>query len=281
MININGHLTSSSEASLSVLNRGLAYGDALFESIKSLNGKILFWEDHYFRLMSSMRILRMEIPMNFTPEFLESQIIELLSFNVSNSNSFRVKLTVFRKYGGFYTPETNDINYFISADSLESDLYPLNSSEYKIELFKDFYVNPGLLSTLKTNNKVLNVLGSIYAKENQYDNCLLLNLNKSIVEALNGNLFLIKGCIVKTPPLADGCLKGVMRKQVIEILKKSPDYELIEDTISPFELQKADELFITNVVQGIQPITIFRKKTYTTAVCRNILAKLNMSLRLS
>jgi len=80
MININGHLTSSSEASLSVLNRGLAYGDALFESIKSLNGKILFWEDHYFRLMASMRILRMEIPMKFTPEFLESQIIELLVF---------------------------------------------------------------------------------------------------------------------------------------------------------------------------------------------------------
>ena len=240
MININGHLTSSSEASLSVLNRGLAYGDALFESIKSLNGKILFWEDHYFRLMSSMRILRMEITMKFTPEFLESQIIELLSFNVSNSNSFRVKLTVFRKYGGFYTPETNDINYFISADSLESDLYPPNSSEYKIELFKDFYVNPGLLSTLKTNNKVLNVLGSIYAKENQYENCLLLNLNKSIVEALNGNLFLVKGYIIKTPPLSDGCLNGVMRKQVIEILNKSSDYEFIEDTISPFELQKAD-----------------------------------------
>ena len=281
MININGHLTSSSEASLSVLNRGLAYGDALFESIKSLNGKILFWEDHYFRLMSSMRILRMEIPMKFTPEFLESQIIELLSFNVSNSNSFRVKLTVFRKYGGFYTPETNDINYFISADSLESDLYPPNSSEYKIELFKDFYVNPGLLSTLKTNNKVLNVLGSIYAKENQYENCLLLNLNKSIVEALNGNLFLVKGYIIKTPPLLDGCLNGVMRKQVIEILNKSSDYEFIEDTISPFELQKADELFITNIVQGIQPITIFRKKLYTTAVSQNILAKLNMLLRLS
>ena len=281
MININGHLTSSSEASLSVLNRGLAYGDALFESIKSLNGKILFWEDHYFRLMSSMRILRMEIPMKFTPEFLESQIIELLSFNVSNSNSFRVKLTVFRKYGGFYTPETNDINYFISADSLESDLYPPNSSEYKIELFKDFYVNPGLLSTLKTNNKVLNVLGSIYAKENQYENCLLLNLNKSIAEALNGNLFLVKGYIIKTPPLSDGCLNGVMRKQVIEILNKSSDYEFIEDTISPFELQKADELFITNIVQGIQPITIFRKKLYTTAVSQNILAKLNMLLRLS
>ena len=283
MINNNGHLIPSAQATVAVSNRGLAYGDALFETIKTLNGKILFWEDHYFRLMASMRILRMEIPMEFTPEFLESQILDLLPHNNSNSNSnsFRVKLTVFRKQGGFYTPDTNDIEYFITAESLNSDLYLLNSSGCTIELFKDFYVAPGLLSTLKTNNKVLNVLGSVYAKENQYDNCLLLNTNKSIVEALNGNLFLVKDTVIKTPPLTDGCLKGVMRKQVIEILKKLPDFECVEESISPFELQKADELFVTNVIQGIQPITAFRKKSYSTKISQSILAKLNMSIRLT
>ena len=148
-------------------------------------------------------------------------------------------------------------------------------------MFKDFYVAPGLLSTLKTNNKVLNVLGSVYAKENQYNNCLLLNTNKNIVEALNGNLFLVKGNVIKTPPLEDGCLKGIMRKQIIEILKKIPDYDYEEASISPFELQKADELFVTNVIQGLQPITAFRKKTFTTTVSQSILAKLNMSVRLS
>jgi len=245
MINSNGELLSEQQAKLSVFNRGLAYGDALFETIKTLNGKILFWEDHYFRLMASMRILRMEIPMAFTPESLESQILELLTHYNSNSNSFRVKFTVFRNQGGFYTPHTNDVSYFITAESLEADLYLLNTSDYRVELFKDFYVAPGLLSTLKTNNKVLNVLGSVYAKENQYDNCLLLNTNKSIVEALNGNLFLVKDNVIKTPPLEDGCLKGIMRKQVLEIIKKIPDFECVEASISPFELQKADELFVT------------------------------------
>ena len=100
MINFNGELLSEQQAKLSVFNRGLAYGDALFETLKTLNGKILFWEDHYFRLMASMRILRMEIPMAFTPEFLESQILELLPQQESNSNSYRVKFTVFRKEGG-------------------------------------------------------------------------------------------------------------------------------------------------------------------------------------
>jgi branched-chain amino acid aminotransferase len=281
MINSNGELFSEKQAKLSVFNRGLAYGDALFETIKTLNGKILFWEDHYFRLMASMRILRMEIPMDFTPEFLESQILDLLTHQNSNSNSFRVKLTVFRNQGGFYTPNTNDVSYFITAKSLDTDLYLLRSSDYRVELFKDFYVTPGLLSTLKTNNKVLNVLGSVYAKENQYDNCLLLNTNKSIVEALNGNLFLVKGNVIKTPPLEDGCLKGIMRKQVLEIIKKIPDYEFEETSISPFELQKADELFVTNVIQGLQPITAYRKKIFTTSVSQSILAKLNMTVRLA
>ena len=281
MINTNGRLIAEADATLSVTNRGLAFGDALFETLKTLNGKLLFWEDHYFRLMASMRILRMEIPMEFTPEFLETQILELLEHNSSKSNSYRVKLTVFRKQGGFYTPKTNNIDYFITAESLDSDMYLYNSDPYRIELFKDFYVTPGLLSTLKTNNKVLNVLGSVYAKENQYDNCLLLNTNKSIVEALNGNLFLVKDNVIKTPPLEDGCLKGIMRKQVIEILNKLPDFECIEESISPFELQKADELFVTNVIQGVQPITAFRKKTFKSQLSQSILAKLNMTVRLS
>lgn len=281
MINNNGELLSEQEAKLSVFNRGLAYGDALFETIKTLNGKILFWEDHYFRLMASMRILRMEIPMTFTPEFLESQILELVSHHNSDSNSFRVKFTVFRNQGGFYTPNSNAVSYFITAQPLPTDLYLLNTSDYRIELFKDFYITPGLLSTLKSNNKLLNVLGSVYAKENQYDNCLLLNTNKNIVEALNGNLFLVKDNVIKTPPLDDGCLKGIMRKQILEIIGKIPDFECVEASISPFELQKADELFVTNVIQGIQPITSFRKKNFTNHVSQSILAKLNMTLRLS
>jgi len=281
MINSNGELLLEQQAKLSVFNRGLAYGDALFETIKTLDGKILFWEDHYFRLMASMRILRMEIPMTFTPEFLESQILELLSHHNSDSNSFRVKFTVFRNQGGFYTPNSNEVSYFITAESLPTDLYLLNTSDYRIELFKDFYITPGLLSTLKSNNKLLNVLGSVYAKENQYDNCLLLNTNKNIVESLNGNLFFVKDNLIKTPPLDDGCLKGIMRKQVLEISRKIPDFECVEASISPFELQKADELFVTNVIQGIQPITSFRKKKFTTTVSQSILAKLNMTVRLS
>ena len=73
MINFNGTILEN-KAVLSMDNRGYAYGDALFETVKSVRGSLLFWEDHYFRLMASMRIMRMEIPMNFTMEFLEEEI---------------------------------------------------------------------------------------------------------------------------------------------------------------------------------------------------------------
>jgi branched-chain amino acid aminotransferase len=279
MININGTILEDSEAYLSVDNRGFAYGDAVFETIK-VNSKPLFWEAHYFRLMASMRILRMEIPMHFTPEFLESQIMDLVDTQSEKAKSYRVKLTVFRATGGYYTPTSNAVKFTITLAPLDSDIYNSHTDSCEIELFKDYFIAPNLLSTLKTNNKAINVVGSIFAKENNYDNCLLLNTNKNIIEALNGNVFLVKDNVIKTPPLADGCLKGIIRDQLIDMISKSDNYDLIETSISPFELQKADEIFITNVIQGVKPVTKFRKKTYTTEAAKKFQNKLNIKLRL-
>ncbi|PWI31558.1 aminotransferase class IV [Flavobacteriaceae bacterium LYZ1037] len=279
MVNFNGKIIDETQV-ISINNRGLNYGDALFETIKVTHGKLLFWEDHYFRLMASMRILRMEIPMYFTMEFLQEQILELLSHKELLNKSVRVKMFVNRVDGGLYLPESNNIDFLISARPLESDFYLLNESPYQVDLFKDYYLSPSLLSTLKTNNKALHVVGSIYAQENNLNNCLVLNTNKQVVEALNGNLFLVKGHVIKTPPLMDGCLKGIMRKQLIEIIKLMPEYTLEESSISPFELQKADELFITNVIVGIQPITKYRKKQFDNEVCKVLLQRLNVKIRL-
>ena len=73
MVNFNGDLVNRKEAAISIGNRGLAYGDAVFETIRVINSKIIFWEDHYFRLMASMRIMRMEIPSTFSLEFQKPQ----------------------------------------------------------------------------------------------------------------------------------------------------------------------------------------------------------------
>lgn len=280
MINLNGKLVENNQANVSVQNRGLAYGDSVFETIRVINSKIMFWEDHYFRLMASMRIMRMEIPSNFSPEFLEAEILQLVKENELETVPARIRFTIFRKEGGFYTPETLDIGYSIVASEIPDSFYLLNTNTYEVELFKDHFINSGLLSTIKSNNRAINVLGSIYARENDYQNCFLLNENKSVVEALNGNIFFVKDNKIKTPPLSDGALNGIIRKQLISIIKIMPDVEIEEASISPFELQKADELFITNVIAGIQPVTKYRKKEYGVEIAREVLSKLNVKARL-
>jgi len=278
MINFNGNILEE-KTLLSLDNRGFNYGDTLFETIKVSLGKVLFWEDHYFRLMASMRIMRMEIPMDFTMQYLENQIQELLKSNHQQHLSSRVKFTVFRNEGGLYLPTTNHISFLITSKTMDEDFYLLRVKPYEVDLFKDFYISPSLLSTLKTNNKAINVVGSIYAQENNLQNCLLLNTEKMVVEALNGNLFVVKDHVIKTPPLTDGCLKGIMRKQVMEVVRELPDYQLIEASVSPFELQKADELWITNVITGIQPISKYRKKTYVNNQAKRVLPLLNAKMR--
>ncbi len=273
MINCNGELfTSTTE--ISNINRGFLYGDAVFETFKFAKNKILFLEDHYFRLMASMRIVRMEIPMQFTMEYLEDQLLNLVHANEVN-DAARLRLTVYRNEGGLYLPTTKSISFVIQISPLQNQSYSINKNPYEVDLFKDFVVTKQLLSTIKTTNKMINVVGSIYAEENSMQNCLLLNNEKNVVEALNGNLFMLLKSKLITPPISDGCLNGIMRKQVLEIAKKNENIEVIEESISPFDLQKADELFITNVISGIQPITKYRKKEFDTNFSEELVNNIN------
>jgi len=276
MVNFNGTILPS-ELQLSVSNRSFLYGDGVFETLKIVDNKILFFEDHYFRLMASMRIVRMEIPMSFTMEYLEEQILNLVAASNFQASA-RVRLTVFRNEGGFYTPTDNSVSFVIIASKLENKQYQFSKIAFEVDLYKDFSVSKQLLSTLKTNNKMIQVTASIFAKENQLDSCLLINEDKNVIEATNGNLFMLMGDTLITPPITEGCLNGIMRKQVLTIAKKIENITVVEEPISPFDLQKADELFITNVVTGIQPITKYRKKEFEVLLSKQLLDKINETI---
>lgn len=276
MINFNGTI-GSNDSNLLTQNRAFLYGDAVFETVKIVNSKILFLEDHYFRLMSSMRVIRMEIPMNFTMEYLEEQILALAKAK-NSAISARARITVYRSDGGYYLPKTNAVSFLINVEELDKALYAINPGDYVVDLFTDFYVTRHLLSSIKTTNKIINITASIFADENGLDNCLLLNDAKNVVEALQGNIFMLKGNTLITPPVSEGCLNGVMRKQILALARKMENLEVVEQAISPFDLQKSDELFITNVIKGIQPITQYRKKTFAVNLSTILVQKLNESI---
>ncbi|SNR33107.1 aminotransferase class IV [Lutibacter flavus] len=269
MINFNGYFIEDSKELFNANNRAFKYGDALFETIKVKKSKVLFLEDHYFRLMASMRMLRMEIPMSLTLEFFENEILKTVEEN--KLENARIRFSVFRKDGGLYTPLTNEISYLIEASKLNIAIKEI----YTLDIYKDYYIYSGLLSTLKTTNKITNVLASIYAKENNLDNCVLLNEKKNVVEAINGNIFVIFKNKIKTPALTEGCVKGIMRKKIIELISENNEYSLEETSISPFELQKADEVFITNAIIGIQPVTNYKKSSFNTKITEELAIRLD------
>jgi branched-chain amino acid aminotransferase len=260
MINYNGNILSAQDIDLSYNNRAFYYGDALFETLKYKKNNIQFLEDHYFRLMASMRMLRMEIPQNFSLDFFKSEILKTLKAN--NLISARIRLQVFRKNGGYYLPLTNEINYLIEVKPLNI----IDKTDYKLDVFKDFTVYSGILSNLKTTNRIINVVASIFSDENGLDDCILLNEKKQVVETSKTNIFLVKGNQILTPELSSGCIKGIMRKKVIEEIKKIGLYELIETEISPFEIQKSDAVFVTNSIIGVRAVSQYRKKKFNTTI---------------
>lgn len=276
MINLNGALQSATSPLFSVHNRGFLYGDAVFETLRFGQNQLHFWEDHYFRLMAAMRVFRMNIPMTFTPEFLEQECIRVVEAQSSTSSSWRIRLSVFRNDGGVYLPASRDVSYVIEAKPLDEETYT-SKEGYNVELFKDYYVQKSMLSNLKSNNKALNVIGSIFMQEQGFDNGILVNDDKEVVEFLNGNLFVVDGDVLRTPPLTSGCLDGIMRKQVMRLAKKQ-NISCAEENISPFDLQQVQEVFMTNSITGIQPVSSYRRTDYQNTIALQLQYALNESV---
>jgi branched-chain amino acid aminotransferase len=216
----------------------------------------------------------MEIPGNFTMEFYSEQIKRTLEANDIDAYG-RIRFTVFRKDGGLFNPKSHKTEFVIEASQLET----VRKETYTIELFKDFYTGSGQLSNIKTNNRILNVVAGIFADENGYDNCILLNERKNVAEMINANIFMVKDGIITTPPLSEGCINGIIRKNIISYLRDTKIFKIEESVIAPIELLQADEIFITNSVTGIQNVTKYRKRNYDNKVSKVLVSILEKAER--
>jgi branched-chain amino acid aminotransferase len=275
MVNCNGDLLPESSHFLNHQNRGLQFGDALTERIRYTGRTLLFWEAHYFRLMASMRQLRMEIPMEFTLEYLQEEVLKTLSATGLSSTPGEISITIFREGGGDILPKTSQVRYLIATKPLNNAEFPSDTPGLTADLFKDYYLQADGLARLPHINRLPFVLASIYAAENDFDTCLILNHRKEVALGLHGNLFLRKGREIKTPPVSGGCSDDMLRKFLIGLDWKDTPYELLETTISPFELQQADELFMADISTGITSITQYRKAKYSRDAAGLVTGKVN------
>lgn len=277
LVSYNGEILVDYELEMHLDNRAFKYGDSVFETIKYSNGNLNFWEDHYFRLMSAMRIVRMEIPMDFSPEFIESKIQELIQAKHNEKQSCRIRLSIVRQDGGLYTPSSNDIDYLIETTVIEDADYVLNKSGLKMDVFKDHLKPKGLLSNIKSTNCLVYTVAGIYAKENELDDVILINEDKHVVESVSSNVFLIQGNKLITPTIEAGCLRGVIRKNILKIAEHA-HLEVEEKDFSPFEIQRADEMFLTNAIKGMQWVSHFKKKSFSNEKVKVLLQVLNSAV---
>ena len=218
---------------------------------------ILFWEDHYFMLMATLRRSRLNIPMNYTMEYFQEQINDLTSISSNRATTSLVSIQFYRTSSPSLSQPITDICFFIKAKPYIFQKHKLN-----VELYKDYYINPGEYSNLYQTNFALRDLAKIFAYENQFDGCLLLNQEKFLVESTHGTLFLISEGTIKTPGLSSGVVNTVLRSKFIEQIKLEKSFQLEETDVASFSLQKADEIFTLSLSSGFNIVRKFRKKVY-------------------
>jgi branched-chain amino acid aminotransferase len=272
--NYNGHLISIYEPVVSFANRAFRYGDSLFETIRVIDGKVMFMADHLRRIKIGMTVLRMNIPQGFSAENITTLTQDLIKKN-GIRNDARVRLTIFRNEGGFYAPHTNDISFLLEAEDLEHrGGYNLNEKGYTVDVFHDIKKHKNKLSNLKTGNALIYVLAGIYKKDIKMDDCLIINEAGNVCESISSNIFIVKNGALYTPALSEGCIEGVMRKQVIEIAQQHRIlcYEI---SLAFNTLMNADEIFLCNSIQGIRWIEKYKTKVYQSKMAAFFTEKLN------
>ena len=253
-----GNKLNDAEAA-SFSRRSHLYGDALFETMRVHLGKICFWESHYFRLMSSMRILRMDIPLDWGPDDLESDILSCVPQGQVDQ---RVRLSVWRKGGLGYAPTVQGVDWGIHVEPLKEFGYPHPIKTLHMDLFQEHKKSSGLLSTLKATHAALYILAAQFAQDKGLDDVFLLNQENRLLETSRGNVFVLKANVLTTASLTAGALRGVMREQVIRL---APGLGLTvqEDALSPFALLEADEVWMTNALDGVSAVAQYRKTKYS------------------
>jgi branched-chain amino acid aminotransferase len=269
----NGHLISIYEPAIPFSNRAFRYGDALFESMRFTNGKIMFLKDHINRLKLGMTVLRMNVPAEFKSENIASLILHLVEKNKAGEEA-RIRLTVFRNEGGFYAPETNDISFLIEADKLEHQGYLLNQKGLWADLYTDIKKPINKLSNIKSSNALLYVMAGLAKMSMKLDDCFLINENSNICESISSNIFIVKNGSLQTSPLTEGCVDGVMRKQIFR-LAAAHKILVFETPITVNTVMNGDEVFLTSSTRGIQWVGQFKNKFFTNQRAVFFTEKLN------
>lgn len=258
---VNGKLFPADQPVLMADNRGYRYGDGLFETMKFAQGITQLPGFHFERLFESMQLLKFDIPKLMTAEKLDQEILQLCQKNKCEKLG-RVRLSVFRGNGGLNDGDKTPA-YIIECWPLHESYNQLNENGLVIGIYPEAKKSCDIFSNLKSANYLPYTMAAQFAKENKWDDAFILNQHERVADASIANIFIIKEGMIATPSLSEGCVKGVMRRYLIE-QSGVIGYELRERPITVEDVVHADEIFLTNALYGIRWVKQFRNKIYTS-----------------
>jgi len=250
---IDGEIVPAEKAVVPAADRGLLYGDGLFETLLGLHGQVAFLNRHIARLNASAHALR--IPCPLSPQELCAAVGEVVER--ADEGQLYLRITLTRGVGG----RPSELDAGAGRLIIWARPYP----GYPQHLYENGMA--AVLATTRRNqhsplckHKTLNYLDNLLAKaeaaENGADEAILLNTDGRIAEASASNLFIVVAEKLLTPPLDDGALPGIVRQVIIEIAAEL-GIPCAERSLLPGDLAQADEAFLTNGLMGVMPLCRF------------------------
>ena len=266
-INYNGKIVDIPTPVIDANNRGFKYGDGLFETFKFKKNQLILLDEHLARLWNGMRLFDFQIPKLFNPDFLENEILQLIQKN--KLTSARIRLTVFRGPGGLFDPLHHHPQFIIETGNLPDNNGQLNTNGLHCCIYRNALKVIDQFSNCKHNNYLPYMMGALFAKKEKCNDAIILNQNKKICDSSIANIFMIKNGIICTPSLNEGCIAGIMRKQIMLELNKL-NFEVIEKSIDERELIEADEVFLTNSIFNLKWVETIENKKFGNKIIQTI-----------
>ena len=257
----NGKLSKTGKLLISPDNRSFRYGDGFFETIKMVNGKIQLADYHFERLFSSLELLQFQKPVYFTPEYLQEQVTTLAKKNFHHKLA-RVRITIFRGEGGLYEVDNHFPHHLIQTWQLNRSNNHLNENGLVLGIFKDAKKVCDHFSHIKSNNYLAYVMAALWTKKQKLNDAILLNPFDRVADATIANVFIVKDGVIKTPTLSEGAVNGVMRRHILQSLRKE-NMPVEETQLQVNDLIEASEIFLTNAIYGIRWVKQLGDSGYT------------------
>ncbi len=260
-INLNGTLLPASQNNIHHSNRGLRYGDGIFEAMVMHDGKVKLLPYHCRRMAKGAKVLELNIP----HALLEDQIevsLEIIR-KANNLSNARIRIMLFRNSGGYYAPLTHDAGFIIESEPMENRGYEFNILGLRLGVYEKVLKPINIFSNIKTCNALGYVMAGIYKSSAGLDDCIILNEKENICESISNNIFWIKDKIIYTPAAASGCIMGVMRGYILEQLRKK-NFKCEEGEFGMQAILDSDEVFISGATKGIHWVEelIFEDRSY-------------------